>query len=103
MKIRDRKLYRGVCSTFEKYCELRWHFKRERARQLMSGAKIFEELSGQNVNPASHNSNNSTPKVLPDSEKQARPLGKLSTPSGRSAAWNEAVETAPKDRNGSRA
>lgn len=100
MKIRDRKLYRGVCSSFEKYCELRWHFKRERARQLMSGAKIFEELSWQSVNHGSHSSNNPQPKVLPDAERQVRPLADLPTSTERSAAWNEAVDTAPKGRNG---
>ena len=39
-QIRDAGLYRAEYGTFEVYCKSRWGFTSERARQLMSAAKI---------------------------------------------------------------
>lgn len=90
IEIRDRKLYRGISSSFEKYCQIRWQFSRRQADRLIASGVILKELK----------SDENGAKVLPSSEQQTRPLARLATPRARRAAWKEAVETAPKSSNG---
>lgn len=82
--IREKRLYRAEFATFEAYCAARWGFTDERARLLMRGAEVAENIA-------------KTPTmvgVLPASERQVRPLIGL-TPDQQRAAWQQAVETAP--------
>lgn len=62
-RIHDQRLYReGGYKTFEKYCQERWGFTRQRAHQLMRGAVLVAELS------------TAVDTILPTSEAQIRPL-----------------------------
>lgn len=82
--IREKRLYRAEFTTFEAYCAARWGFTDERARLLMRGAEVAENLA---VTPTIVG-------VLPANEAQVRPLIAL-TPDQQRAAWQQAVETAP--------
>lgn len=83
--IRERKLYLpkngGSFNTFETYCRERWGFTDERARQLIEGVAIRERL-GKNPTLVG---------VLPDSERQIRPLQALA-PNQQAKAWREVIE-----------
>lgn len=59
--IRKNRLYREEFETFEQYCCKRWNFSRQRAYQLIEGAKVAEFLS-TNVDTS------------PSNESQVRPL-----------------------------
>ena len=79
-EVRDDKLYREY-GTFEEYCRDRWGISRPRAYQFIEAAETVGFLSTMVDTP-------------PTSERQARPLTRLS-PDAQAAAWQEAVETAP--------
>ncbi len=81
-EIRDRKLYREQFSTFEEYCEQRWHISRSRGYRLMDAAEIAGTLSPMG----------DIPEGL--TERQVRPLKALPKEE-RAAAWAKAVESAP--------
>ena len=42
LTIRDRKLYREECGTFEEFCEKRWGYKRAQAYRLIDYVKAVE-------------------------------------------------------------
>jgi hypothetical protein len=63
-EIRDLKLYRATFSTFEDYCQIVWKWGRERARLLIDGACIADELPPE-------------VKALIHKEGQARALSKV--------------------------
>lgn len=44
VEIRDKKLYRSEFKTFEDYCRNRWDIGARRGEQLMSAAKVAEEM-----------------------------------------------------------
>ena len=81
-EIRDQRLYRSTHSTFEDYCQDKWHFGKSNAHELIAGAKVVKNLSGIPDTP------------LPTSASQVRPLAKLE-PEEQQQAWQEVVETAP--------
>lgn len=81
LAIRDGRLYRLVCTTFEEYCRKRWGFSRIHAHRLIEAA----EVSG-NLLPIGNK--------MPTTESQARPLAQLE-PDQQREAWALAVETAP--------
>lgn len=64
-EIRESRLYREGFDTFEDYCRKRWNFSRQRASQLIEGAKIAELLSTDVT-------------IWPSNEAQVRPLAGLS-------------------------
>ena len=72
MEIRDGRLYRAEYDTFENYCWERWGMGASRARQLISAAEIVENL--KSVTMVTQNVNNT---LLPQTERQTRPLTKL--------------------------
>ena len=83
--IRDRKLYekvRGV-ANFETYCRERWGLARQTTYQMIDYVEVIDNVrhGGQN-------------EVVPENERQARPLSKLE-PAQQREAWQQAVETAP--------
>lgn len=81
-RIHDRRLYREAgYKTFEKYCQERWGFTRQRAHQLSRGAVLVAELSTL-VNT-----------ILPTSEAQTRPLIGLSV-NDAGSTWMCAVDMA---------
>lgn len=83
-KIRDSKLYREEYPTFEMYCKERWEFRRAHAYRLIDSAQAVENVSHGRQKPTS--------------ERQARPLTKLSTPELQQEAWKKAIETAPEGK-----
>jgi hypothetical protein len=82
MEIRDQGLYRDAkgYATFEEYCKKEWDFSRIRAYQLIEAVEVKENVLTR-VN------------IEPSSEKQIRPLVKL-TPEKQREAWQQAVATA---------
>ena len=80
--IKRAKLYRGEYPTFEEYCAVRWGIGARRVGQIVDATKAVETVkSGTMV------------RVLPENERQARPLTALE-PIEQVAAWEKAVEIA---------
>lgn len=77
-EIRDRRLYREHYDNFESYCQDRWEFTRERARQLIAAATVASNLVAAGHEP-------------PANERQARPLAGLA-PEAQAEAWEKANE-----------
>ena len=88
LTIRDKKLYLESADTFEEYCNKRWNFTRQRAHQLIDGAKAVDAVSTIVDTPP------------PVNEAQARVLATLPSESAQATVWAKAVETAPKDSEG---
>ena len=84
VEIRDSRLYRETHNTFEEYCRDRWDMGRSRVYQLIDSASVQNNLS-------------TTVDILPEHERQARPLTKLA-PQLQVEAWQRAVETAPEGK-----
>ncbi len=83
LAIRDQRLYRADHSTFESYCESRWHLSARRINQFVKAAQVRDELA---------ESEPMVPKLpLPSNERQIRPLTSLPAEQRR-PAWAEAVE-----------
>jgi len=132
-EIRDQRLYREDYRSFLDYCQERWGWDQERARQLIGSAAVVHNLTaadvpGENRNSSQKNATDSanlsptrvgeknsnsvafstkppeitassshrsprTRTLLPESEKQVRPL--TSVPSkDQPKVWNKAVESA---------
>jgi hypothetical protein len=81
--IREARLYRASHATFEGYCQERWGFTDRHARRFMESAAIVANLKAGPTGP-----------VLPERERQARPLASLA-PEQQPVAWQRAVEAAP--------
>lgn len=86
-EIRDRKLYRAEHHTFEDYLEKRWGFGRSQGYQLIKATEVVDSL----VNSLSAVADKLS--ILPENERQARPLAELE-PNERIEAWRTAVESA---------
>lgn len=77
--IREKKLYRETYGTFEDYCQNKWGINSSRARQLIYGANVVDNLkSVTNVT------------LLPRSESQVRPLTTLK-PDQQREAWEHTL------------
>lgn len=83
MVVRDSKLYRQGYSTFEDYCRVRWNMGKSRVYQMIDAAIVVENLK------SSTNGG-----LLPDTERQARPLAQLE-PEQQREAWDKAIEISP--------
>jgi len=79
-QIRDQQLFRESYGSFKAYCKEKWGFSDSRARQLMGGAEVANEVE-------------SVTRVTLSNEKQARILSKLPKQEQKSA-WVEAVDLA---------
>jgi hypothetical protein len=44
-RIRDARLYRATCGTFQEYCRQKWHYGHSKAYYLISAAQIVTHLS----------------------------------------------------------
>lgn len=44
-RIRDGKLYRAQCDTFQSYCREKWHYGRSHTYRLTGAAEVFTCLS----------------------------------------------------------
>jgi len=83
-EIRDFRLYLNSHETFEDYCRGRWEMARRTAYQLISSCDVIENVR--------HGA-----QILPTSERQARPLTRLS-PEQQIEAWQTVIETAPEGK-----
>lgn len=89
LEIKTGKLYRSKFGTFEEYCQNKWQMERRTAYRYLDAASVIENVShGTQTQP-----------ILPSNERQTRPLSSLPS-SEQKPAWDEAVETAPKDIDG---
>lgn len=83
MEIKERGLYKAVCSTFEAYVQIRWKMSRSRADQHIDAAATVLLLDRPTAT--------ATIVALPENEAQVRPLTTLPAEK-RAEAWTEAVE-----------
>jgi hypothetical protein len=81
LAIRDGKLYRADYTTFEEYCQHRWHVSRPYAYQLMDASVVVKNVSAM-------------ADVVPTNEAQARSLTRLD-PEAQQQVWRKVVDTAP--------
>lgn len=84
-EIRDKKLYLEVkgYDTFEAYCRAEWDYAARTVYQLIDAAKVIENVR--------HGAQTA---IIPENERQARPLVKLN-PDQQREAWLKAIQTAP--------
>jgi hypothetical protein len=97
-EIRDNRLYRQSSPTFEGFCEQKFSISRRYGYYLIEAAvsvdeiKLYFELqSKKNQGNFEQGTNPAHLPVLPTSEFQIRPLGKLH-PRQRGKVWAEVVE-----------
>jgi hypothetical protein len=76
--IRDKRLYRLEYKRFEDYCRDKWGMSRPRAYEMIGASKVIGNVSA-------------TADILPQTERQARPLTKLE-PEIQREAWAEVTE-----------
>lgn len=81
--IQKGKLYRDDYDTFEEYLAERWGIARSTSYAQIEAAKVMETLSS-----------NGGQKVLPENERQVRPLTLLKTSADQITAWERACELA---------
>ena len=91
LAIRDNRLYRQDYDTFEEYCIRRWELSRPRAYELCAASDIVVDLSAM-----------ADIRLLPENERQTRPLTRLKDPAQWRRAWNAAVTMAAGARRSSR-
>lgn len=75
--IRDKRLYRREFKTFEDYCQQKWSMPRQHVNRMISGYKIVNHLEPMGS-------------ILPESERQVRPLVGLEK-DVQIAVWNGVV------------
>lgn len=93
-ELRARRLYRSTHSSFEKYCQDRFGMKRRHPYRLIDAAKVVDNIL--KVCPIGTQNNrdaNLPTQILPTSERQVRPLTKLSANEQRQV-WARAIEVA---------
>lgn len=95
--IREEKLFLAFADHFEDYCEQRRGITARRARQLIDFAKTVQEIvefrSAQKGNSGSASADTYSVPLLPENERQTRPLSGLD-PEEKAEAWEEAVSSA---------
>jgi hypothetical protein len=76
--IRDSRLYREFHNTFEDYCQARWGIRRQRANELITAARMVDEISSTGSEP-------------PKNEAQAVAISRVPE-EDRAEVWRETVE-----------
>jgi hypothetical protein len=91
--ISEHRHYRERHATFHDYCRDWWDPGARRAYQLIGSARVVEAISAPPTTPKRCEPlvHTATPRVLPTSERQVRPLVALPADEQR-AAWTRAVE-----------
>lgn len=89
--IHNEKAYleRPNCNSFWDYCWQRWKWKRRQANYMFNGAGVVANLIPGTMVPTV-----SIPALLPENERQVRPLARLSSVQDQKAAWEMAVDRA---------
>ena len=93
-EIRERQLFKNEFPgiTFETYCQEKWGMTRMRASQLITAATVFENVK---------NSLQDDTTPLPQIAAHAEAIAKVGDdPKDQAKAWEQAVNTAPKDDDG---
>jgi hypothetical protein len=94
MVIRDQRLYRINHDTFEDYCREIWDLGRPRAYQLIDSYTVIQNLSPMGDKMSTMvDKNQPAFDILPENERQARPLTIL-TPDQQIAAWQMVIAAA---------
>lgn len=95
-EISERKLYRQDYPNFDAYCRERWGFARSQAYRSIAAAKIVEDVCGWlSPGEAQPVGQPAKPPVrLPETVRQALPLGRLGGPKEQAEVWQRAVEEA---------
>ncbi len=90
-ELRDRRLYRSTHKTFEEYCQDRFGYTRIAASYKIAAATVMDNLLTNGL----QNSETSQDglQILPNNERQVRPLVSLE-PEVQREAWQQAVEEA---------
>jgi len=83
LEIQTKKLYRERFKTWDGYCTAVYNMARSRSYELIAAAEVVENLSAA-----------ADISVVPESERQIRPLTLLKKAEDRAEAWNRAVEIA---------
>lgn len=100
MDIRDKKQYADKFDSFEGYCQKRWGFTRQRARQYIESTVAVSDLTTIVVTETDKSSGK-TQIPPPVNEAQARAVAEAADDAEtRQRVWKEAVELAPKDEAG---
>jgi hypothetical protein len=86
LAIRDNEYYRENHKTFETFCKSEWDLPRAYAYRLIGSAQVVNSLSPMGD-------------ILPDNERQARPLASLE-PDQQSAVWRQVIDSAPTNSAG---
>ncbi|WP_375512235.1 hypothetical protein [uncultured Nostoc sp.] len=100
-ELRDRKLYRSTHKTFEEYCKDRFGYTRIAASYKIAAATVMDNLLTNGLQKEEIATDElQTPKmltnglqILPNNERQVRPLVSLE-PEVQREAWQKAVEEA---------
>lgn len=100
-ELRDRKLYRPTHKTFEEYCKQRFGYTRIAASYKIAAATVMDNLLTNGLQKEEKATDElQTPKmltnglqILPNNERQVRPLAPLE-PEVQREAWQKAVEEA---------
>lgn len=100
-ELRDRKLYRSTNKTFEEYCKQRFGYTRIAASYKIAAATVMDNLLTNGLQKEEIATDElQTPKmltnglqILPNNERQVRPLVSLE-PEVQREAWQKAVEEA---------
>jgi hypothetical protein len=82
-EIKDKRLYRQEYNTFQEYCDKRWELSRPRAYELCAASQVVADLSAM-----------ADIRLLPENERQARPLTWLKEAKHRKRAWEMALNAA---------
>ncbi|QKQ75133.1 hypothetical protein [Nostoc sp. TCL240-02] len=100
-ELRDRRLYRSTHKTFEEYCKQRFGYTRIAASYKIAAATVMDNLLTNSLQKEEIATDElQTPKmltnglqILPNNERQVRPLVSLE-PEVQREAWQKAVEEA---------
>jgi hypothetical protein len=84
LAIREKRLYRQSYDTFAEYCQQRWDMSKTHANRLIGASEVVENLTPMGV--------------IPETERQVRPLTQLDRPEAQQAAWRQAVDDAPEGK-----
>lgn len=90
-EIHAKRLWRSRFQSFDDYCVRRWGFRKTQGYNLLKFWEIRQGLSSGEDVPISTVVD--AEEVLPESERQTRPLNGL-PPGDRKAAWDRAVSDA---------
>jgi len=78
-ELRDRRLYRSICKTFEEYCRIRFGFTYRHGNQLIAGSLVIENLQMGSIRSQNDEAQTGAvrSRILPTKLEQVKPLTTL--------------------------